>query len=101
MAAPLFAAAFGSEDIDIDRMAKAIACFERTVLSGNAAYDRYKHGDKTAMTAQQVRGMDIFFNKAKCDQCHEGSNFTLERLFESGRRFRQTRSRCRPVCRDA
>jgi cytochrome c peroxidase len=58
-------------------MAKAIACFERTVLSGNAPYDRYKHGDKAAMTAQQVRGMDIFFNRAKCDQCHEGSNFTL------------------------
>jgi cytochrome c peroxidase len=74
---PLFAAAFGSEEIDIDRMAKAIACFERTVLSGNAPYDRYKHGDKAAMTAQQVRGMDIFFNRAKCDQCHEGSNFTL------------------------
>jgi cytochrome c peroxidase len=74
---PLFTAAFGSGDVDIDRIAKAIACFERTVLSGNAPYDRYKRGDKTAMTAQQVRGMDIFFNRAKCDQCHEGSNFTL------------------------
>lgn len=74
---PLFAAAFGSDTIDIDRMAKAIACFERTLLSGNAPYDRYKSGQKTAMSAQQVRGMDIFFNRAKCDHCHEGSNFTL------------------------
>jgi len=63
--------------IDIDRTAKAIACFERTVLSGNAPYDRYKNGDKSAMTTGQVRGMNVFFEKAKCDRCHEGSNFTL------------------------
>jgi cytochrome c peroxidase len=74
---PLFAKAFGSEEIDIDRVAKAIACFERTLLSGNAPYDRYKHGDKSAMTAEQVRGMAVFFDKAKCDRCHEGANFTL------------------------
>ena len=73
----MIAKAFGSEEIDIDRMAKAIATFERTVLSGNAPYDRYKKGDKSAMTASQVRGMNVFFEKAKCDQCHEGSNFTL------------------------
>ena len=65
------------DEIDIDRMAKAIASFERTVLCGNAPYDRYKSGDKSAMTAAQVRGMAVFFDKAKCDQCHEGANFTL------------------------
>ena len=74
---PLFAKAFGSETIDIDRVAMAIACFERTVLSGNAPYDRYKRGDKKALTAEQVRGMSVFFDKAKCDKCHEGANFTL------------------------
>jgi cytochrome c peroxidase len=74
---PLFAKAFGTQDIDIDRVAKAIACFERTVLSGNSPYDRYKNGDKKAMTSEQVRGMSVFFDKAKCDKCHEGGNFTL------------------------
>ena len=74
---PLFAKAFGSEEINIDRIAMAIACFERTVFSGNAPYDRYKRGDKKAMTPEQVRGMSVFFNKAKCDTCHEGANFTL------------------------
>ena len=73
----LFAKAFGSEEITIDQTAKAIACFERTVLSGNAPYDRYKRGDQKAMSAGQVRGMSVFFDKAKCDQCHEGANFTL------------------------
>ncbi|HXB68616.1 MAG TPA: cytochrome c peroxidase [Candidatus Acidoferrales bacterium] len=73
----LFAKAFGSEEVTIDKTAKAIACFERTVLSGNAPYDRYKRGDKRAMTPEQVRGMSVFIDKAKCDACHEGANFTL------------------------
>jgi cytochrome c peroxidase len=72
----MFKAAFGTEEIDIDRVTKAIATFERTVLSGDSAYDRYAAGNKKAMTAEQVRGMNVFFNKAKCDQCHEGLNFT-------------------------
>lgn len=72
----LFTRAFGSDDITIDRVAKAIATFERTIQSGNAPYDRYKAGNPNAMTPQQIHGMDVFFNKAKCDQCHEGINFT-------------------------
>ncbi len=73
---PLFAKAFGAGDITIDHVAKAIATFERTVLSGNSAYDRYKAGDKKAMTPAQLRGLNVFSKKAKCDKCHDGSNFT-------------------------
>lgn len=72
----MFKSAFGTEEIDIDHVAKAIATFERTVLSGNSAFDRWDAGDKKAMTPEQVRGMNVFLNKAKCDQCHEGLNFT-------------------------
>jgi cytochrome c peroxidase len=74
---PLFAKAYGTPAIDIDRVAMAIACFERTLFSGNAPYDRYKRGDRKAMSPEQVRGMSVFFDKAKCDRCHEGANFTL------------------------
>jgi cytochrome c peroxidase len=74
---PLFAKAFSSQEITIDRVAQAVATFERTILSGNSPYDRYKAGDRKAMSAAQVRGMRIFFDKAKCDSCHEGVNFTL------------------------
>jgi cytochrome c peroxidase len=74
---PLFLKAFGSEEITIDRVAQAVATFERTILSGNSPYDRYKAGDKKAMSPAQVRGMRIFVDKAKCDSCHEGVNFTL------------------------
>jgi cytochrome c peroxidase len=73
----LFSKAFGSDGITVDRVAQAVATFERTILSGNSPYDRYKAGDKKAMTGAQVRGMNIFFDKAKCDSCHEGINFTL------------------------
>jgi cytochrome c peroxidase len=74
---PLFAKAFGTPDITVDRVAQAVATFERTILSGNSRYDRYKAGDKKAMSALQVRGMRVFFDKAECDSCHEGVNFTL------------------------
>ena len=71
-----FKQVFGSDNFDIDHIAKAIATFERTVYSGNAPFDKYNAGDKQAMTAQQIRGMDIFFNKTACDSCHLGFNFT-------------------------
>lgn len=74
--APLFKQAFGSEEITIDLVAKAIATFERTIVSGNAPYDRYKAGNKAALSESARRGFDVFFNKAKCDQCHIGVNFT-------------------------
>jgi cytochrome c peroxidase len=73
---PLFQKVFGSPEVTIDKMAQAIATFERTLLSGNSPYDRYKAGDKKALTAAQIRGMEVFVNTAKCDQCHEGINFT-------------------------
>ncbi len=71
-----FREVFGDAEITIDHVAKAIATFERTVLSGNSPYDRYKAGDQSAMTPAQIRGMDVFFKKAECDSCHLGFNFT-------------------------
>jgi cytochrome c peroxidase len=79
-----FKAVFGVEDFTLDHVAMAIATFERTVLSGNSPYDKYKLGNKAAMNASQVRGMDVFFNKAKCDQCHEGASFTLNAFHNLG-----------------
>jgi len=66
---------FGT-DVTADGIAKAIAAFERTVLSGDAPFDRYKAGDKSAMSEAAVRGMDLFFNKAHCSACHSGPNFS-------------------------
>ena len=74
--APLFKAAFGDEGVDIDRVAKAIATFERTVLTGNAPYDKWQAGDKKAMSASAARGFNLFHAKANCAICHDGFNFS-------------------------
>lgn len=71
-----FKKAFGTADFDIDHVAKAIATYERTVLSGNAPYDKFENGDQGALNPAQKRGYDVFFKKAACDSCHIGFNFT-------------------------
>ena len=72
---PLFTVAFGDEAITIDRVSKAITTFERTVMSGNSPYDRWKAGQRSAMPPPAVRGYHVFL-QAQCDACHEGANFT-------------------------
>ena len=84
--APEFQAAFGSPGINADRVAMAIASYERTVLAGNAPYDRYQAGDKSAMSESAVRGMELFNDaaKANCVNCHAGFNFTDESYHNLG-----------------
>jgi cytochrome c peroxidase len=77
----LFAAAFGPGPITIGKVEKAIAAFERTVISGNSAFDRYQYGgDKTALSPAAIRGLAIFTDKAKgnCATCHTiGETYAL------------------------
>ncbi len=80
-----FKAVFGTDEFTIDHVAKAIATFEGTVLSGNSPYDRFKAGDKNALTESQQRGMNIFFsNHARCDSCHDGAAFTTNQFANIG-----------------
>lgn len=67
-----FREVFGGE-VTTDGIAKAIAAFERTVLSGPSPYDRYVAGDRNAMPAAAIRGLRIFNGKARCRTCHGGS----------------------------
>ena len=84
--APLFKAAFGDESVNIDRIAMAIATFERTVLTGNAPYDRWKAGDKTAMSPAAVAGYQLFNDpkRANCAACHDGFNFSDSDFHNTG-----------------
>ena len=76
---------FGTEEFTIDQVAKAIATFERMILSGNSPYDRFKVGDKSALSESQQRGMKIFFsNNARCDACHDGAAFTTNQFANIG-----------------
>ena len=70
-----FKEVFGSE-VNKDNLAKAIAAFERTIVSGNAPYDRFKAGDKTALSDEAQTGMKLFFGKANCSACHNGPHFS-------------------------
>lgn len=79
----LFKEVFGNADCNIDNIAKAIATFERTVLSGNSPYDRYMAGDKTALTEEQIHGMQVL-KSAACMNCHFGPNFTDGRFLNIG-----------------
>lgn len=70
-----FQQVFG-EPVNAENLGKALAAFERTILSGNAPYDRFKAGDKDALSEQAQVGMKLFFGKANCSSCHSGANFT-------------------------
>lgn len=70
-----FQEVFGSAPKAAD-VAKAIAAFERTVLSGDAPYDRFKAGDTAALSGEAQQGMKLFFGKANCSACHSGPNFS-------------------------
>jgi len=82
--APLFAAAFGDNTINFERIAKAIATFQRTIVAGNSPYDRYLAGEKSVLTKQQKAGLDFFNKKGECAECHSGPNFTNEKFANLG-----------------
>jgi cytochrome c peroxidase len=65
-------------------VAKAIAAYERAILSGNAPYDRFRAGDQNALTPAARRGLALFEGKAKCQRCHAGFNFTDESYHNLG-----------------
>lgn len=69
-----FTTAFGDNSVTADNAAKAIASYERTLITPNGPFDRYVKGDKTALTEQQVRGMTAFAETG-CVSCHSGPAF--------------------------
>lgn len=74
----LFASAFPDQDLSIDTIAKAIATFERTLISGNSPYDQYVYQAKQdALSDSAKRGLELFFSeRLECDHCHGGVNFS-------------------------
>ena len=81
----VFQEAFGSEEITSERIAKAIVDYERTRMSGNSAWDRWRYDrDEKAVSDQVKQGHELFFGKAKCRQCHAGNNFTDSKFHNLG-----------------
>ncbi len=78
---------FKAEGLTMSTIAKAIAAYERTLLSGNSPFDRFITGNKTAITATQLRGWELFKGKAKCIECH---TYALSSPFFTDFKFHNT-----------
>ena len=70
-------------DATPDNVVKAIAAFERTIISGNTAWDRWKAGDEQAISRSAWRGWNIF-QSIKCNNCHDGVLFTDQQYHNVG-----------------
>lgn len=83
-----FEKVFGKDSVNIDNLAKAIAAYERTLLTPNSAFDRYARGEKKALSAQAIRGMNTVIELG-CVSCHTGKNFNGPDGVEMGQGFYQ------------
>ena len=75
----LFAAAFADdpEPISVLNTVRALASFERSLISGNSPFDRYKLGDESAVSDGAKRGEQLFLNERyECFHCHGGFSFS-------------------------
>jgi cytochrome c peroxidase len=67
-----------------DDLSRALASFVRSILSGDAPYDRFVNGDRSALSTEQQAGLQVFRGKGNCTACHIGPNFTDERTHNTG-----------------
>jgi cytochrome c peroxidase len=81
---PLFQAVFPNEGMKPETIAKAIATYERTVVSGRAPFDAWIEGDEKAIGEDAKRGFALFNGKGGCMNCHSGWNFTDDSFHDIG-----------------
>ena len=70
-------------DATAENIMQAIASFERTIISGNTAWDRWRAGDQSAISESAFRGWNIF-QAIKCNNCHDGVLFTDQQYHNVG-----------------
>lgn len=81
-----FQAAFGT-GADRNGIAKALAAFQRGLVTGPSRYDRYRAGDAKALSEAEQRGMELFFGDAACSECHPAPLFTDGKFYRIGVAF--------------
>ena len=79
-----FAAAFGQSQITRKNIELAMATFERSIVSGEAPFDRWINGDDAAISGAAKRGFDLFNGKAHCSSCHSRWTFTDSSFHDIG-----------------
>lgn len=83
-----FARVFATQPpVTIDNIAKALAAYERTLITPDSPYDRFVAGDAEALSALQIRGMALF-EAVGCIQCHSGPNFSGASLLDDNAALR-------------
>jgi len=86
-----FERAFPDAGVSAATVASALASFERTVVSGEAPFDRWVAGERGAISDRTKRGFVLFDSRAKCSKCHSGWRFTDESFHEDVLRARRGR----------
>ncbi len=81
---PLFEAAYGDAEITTQRIAKALATFQRTLVSNTSSFDRWVEGDEQAISTSAKRGFEVFNGKAQCAACHKSWRFTDDSFHDIG-----------------
>ncbi|MCM5527912.1 cytochrome-c peroxidase [Parasegetibacter sp. NRK P23] len=81
---PMFKAAFGSDSISMDKIFKAIACFERTIVSPESRFDLFIKGRSQALKDEEVLGLHLFRTKAGCVNCHNSGVFSDDQFHNDG-----------------
>jgi len=81
---PLFEAAFPDEGMSAKSLTRAIATYERTIVSEWAPFDSWVEGDEGAISEDAKRGFAIFNAKGGCASCHVGWNFTDDSFHDIG-----------------
>ena len=79
-----FGRVFGTPKITRRAIELALATFQRTIVSGEAPFDRWVEGDEMAISAEAKRGFDLFNGRANCNACHAGWNFTEGAFYDIG-----------------
>ncbi|WP_292132429.1 cytochrome c peroxidase [Brevundimonas sp.] len=82
--APAFAAAFGDDRINIDRIARALAAFQRTLKPRRSPWSRFIAGERNALDAQELRGLHLFRTRGGCANCHNGPALSDGRFHNLG-----------------
>ncbi len=81
---PLFDAAYDDAEITTQRIAMALATFQRTLVSNTSSFDRWVEGDEDAISSSAQRGFEIFNGKAQCAACHKSWRFTDDSFHDIG-----------------
>jgi cytochrome c peroxidase len=78
-------------NLDVPVISRALASYVRSILSGDSPFDRFINGDRSALSGEQQRGLELFRGKGNCTACHIGPNFTDEQFHNTGVAWRDGR----------